>query len=378
MQYYKRAMEVKVLKRLIPNKVIVLMGARRIGKTFLLKEIIKKIKEPYILFNGEDIGSQEVLKARSISNYKRLMGTKKLFIIDEAQKVPDIGNILKLMIDEIKGLKIIATGSSTFDLYNQIGEPLTGRKITFQMFPLAQMEIGEYENLAQTKNNLEERLIFGNYPELFGIKSAEGKTEYLRDLISSYLLKDILAIDNIRNSSKLIDLLRLLAFQIGKQVSMNELGQQLQMGKNTVERYMDLLSKVFVIYRVHGFSRNLRKEITKTGKWYFYDNGIRNALISNFNALSLRNDVGELWENYLLSERIKYQTYTGMAVNNYFWRTYQQQEIDWIEERGGKLYAYEIKWKANKNITAPSAWKEGYPKEKFKVITQNNYLDWIT
>ncbi len=377
MNYIKRAIFEKLLKKITPNKVVVLLGARRIGKTVLIGQIIEKIQEPYLLLNGEDVTTIDLLTKRSIENYKRLLGKNKVLIIDEAQKVPEIGKILKLMVDEIKGIKIIVTGSSTFDLTNKLGEPLTGRKITFNLYPFAQMEFSQMENMIQTKANLEEKLIFGSYPELMHHVTREEKTDYLKEIINSYLLKDILIYENIRNSSKLLDLLRLLAFQIGKEVSYQELGRQLEMSKNTVERYLDLLSKVFIIYKVQGFSRNLRKEITKSSKWYFYDNGIRNTLIANHNQLSLRNDVGELWENYLISERIKYQNYTGMLVNNYFWRTYQQQEIDWVEDRGGKLHAYEIKWNPKKKIKVPSAWNEAYPDSEFEVIDQDNYLDWV-
>jgi len=378
MKYLKRAIQEKLKEYLKPNKVLMLIGARRIGKTVLVKEILKQQKEPFLFLNGEDVGTQGKLAIRSVENYKNLTANIKLLVIDEAQKIPGAGQALKLMVDEIKGLKIFVTGSSVFDLNNQLGEPLTGRKTTFHLFPLAQMELGLTENSIQTQNRLEERLIYGSYPEVFQLASNDQKARYLNELINSYLLKDILAFENIRNSSKLLDLLRLLAFQVGKEVSVEELGRQLQISKNTVDRYMDLLSKVFVIYKLQGFSRNLRKEITKSCKWYFYDNGIRNALIANLNPLSTRNDIGELWENYLLSERIKYQNYTGMLVNNYFWRTYQQQEIDWIEERGGKLYAFELKWKTDARKKVPSAWKEGYPGSEFKVITPANYLDWIT
>lgn len=378
MNYLKRAVFEKFLSKLTANKVLVLLGARRIGKTVFIEQIIEQLKEPYLLLNGEDMTTADVLRIRSVENYKRLMGNKKVLIIDEAQKIPDIGKILKLMVDEIKGIKIIVTGSSTFDLNDQLGEPLTGRKITYTMYPLAQMEFSEMENFIQTKENLEERLIYGSYPELIHYSTKEEKTEYLKEIVNSYLLKDILVYDNIRNSSKLLDLLRLLAFQIGKEVSYQELGTQLHMSKNTVERYLDLLSKVFIIYKVQGFSRNLRKEITKNSKWYFYDVGIRNTLIANHNSLHLRNDIGELWENYLMSERIKYQSYRGMLVNNYFWRTYEQQEIDWIEDKGGRLYAYELKWNSTKKIKAPSAWLQAYPKAKFEVINKDNYLDWIT
>ncbi len=377
-KYINRAIKDAFLKKMTPNKVLLLLGARRVGKTSFIEHFINdNIKEPVLELYGEDMSTAEILKQRTVENYKRLMGKHKVLIIDEAQKIQDIGQILKLMVDKIDGIKIIATGSSVFDLANQLGEPLTGRKVTFNLYPLAQMEYSEEENLVQTKSLLEERLIYGNYPELLKYDSYEEKAAYLNELVNSYLLKDILEHDGIKNSAKLINLLRLLAFQIGKEVSLEELGRQLGMSRSSVERYLDLLSKVFVIYKVSGFSRNLRKEITKTSRWYFYDNGIRNTLIANFNPIALRNDIGELWENYLLSERIKYQQYSGMIVNNYFWRTYYQQEIDWIEEREGNLFAYEIKWK-DKKVKVPSAWKDAYPDSEYSVISQDNYLNFIT
>ena len=378
-KYINRAIGNAFLKKMKPNKAILLLGARRVGKTSFLEHFVKEnTKEPVLKLNGEDLTTVEILKQRTVENYKRLMGKNKILIIDEAQKIPDIGQILKLMVDEIKGIKIIATGSSMFDLANQLGEPLTGRKITFNLYPLAQMEYSEEENMIQTKSLLEERLIYGSYPELIKYESNEEKAEYLKELVSSYLLKDILEHDGIKNSSKMINLLRLVAFQIGKEVSLDELGKKLGLSRNTVEKYLDLLEKVFVIYKVSGFSRNMRKEITKTSRWFFYDNGIRNTLIANFNPIAIRNDIGELWENYLLSERIKFQHYTGMIVNNYFWRTYYQQEIDWIEERNGNLFAYEIKWSKNKKVKVPTAWKDSYPESKYTVISQDNYLDFIT
>ena len=377
-KYINRAIKDDFLKKMTPNKVLLLFGARRVGKTAFIEHFINdNIIEPVLELNGEDMSTSEILKQRTVENYKRLMGNHKVLIIDEAQKIQNIGQILKLMVDNIEGIKIIATGSSVFDLANQLGEPLTGRKITFNLYPLAQMEYSEEESIVQTKSLLEERLIYGSYPELIKYVSYEEKAAYLNELVNSYLLKDILEHDGIKNSAKMINLLRLIAFQIGKEVSLEEVGRQLGMSRSSVERYLDLLSKVFVIYKVSGFSRNLRKEITKTSRWYFYDNGIRNTLIANFNPIALRNDIGELWENYLLSERIKFQQYTGMIVNNYFWRTYYQQEIDWVEERGGNLFAYEIKWK-DKKVKIPSAWKDAYPDSEYSVISQDNYMDFIT
>jgi predicted AAA+ superfamily ATPase len=379
MNTIKRSIEECLKASLIPNKVIVLVGARRIGKTSLVKKIVAELKEEKVLqLNGEDMATAEVLKQRTVENYKRLLGNYTVLVIDEAQKIEDIGSILKLMVDEIPDIKILVTGSSMFDLTNKLGEPLTGRKRTFELFPLAQMEYQQYENLVQTKSNLEERLIYGCYPELLQYTNNKDKEGYLKQLVNDYLLKDILAFEGVRNASKMLDLLKLIAFQVGKEVSLDELGRQLGMSKNTVEKYLDLLTKVFVIYKVQGFSRNLRSEIVKSNKWYFYDNGIRNVLIANFSPLTLRADVGELWENYCLAERLKFQHYTDLTVNSYFWRTYQQQEIDWVEERDGNLFAYELKWNADTKVKVPSAWRTAYPEASFEVIHPGNYLDWIT
>lgn len=381
MKLFARDLHDTVIKELQPNKVSVILGARRTGKTFLLNEIqqyLEKREEDKILsLDGEDARAQQILKDKSIANYKNLLAGIDILIIDEAQKIPEIGITLKLIVDHIEGIKIIASGSSMFDLHNQLGEPLTGRKFTYYLYPLAQCELSKHENVLDTANNLDERLILGSYPELWQYDTWNKKEKYLRELVNSYLLKDILVLDNIRNSSKLLDLLRLIAFQIGKEVSYEEIGKQLGFSKQTVERYLDLLSKVFVIFRLGSFSRNLRKEIAKKHKWYFYDNGIRNTLIANFNPIALRQDIGELWENYLISERIKLQSYNNIFSNNYFWRTYDQQEIDWIEERQGKLLGYEIKWKPKK-IKAPKAWITTYPEAEFEVINSDNYLKWIT
>ncbi len=373
-----RIVEKQILKSLVPNKVVVLVGPRRVGKTILLNQIIKKIKEPYLLLSGEDFEVLSLLERRSIQNYKSILGRKRVLFIDEAQKIPDIGNKLKLMVDHIEGLKVLITGSSAFDIGNYTGEPLTGRKMTYNLFAFSEQELNQVENIIEKKGNLRERLVFGSYPELIHKSGNEEKAEYLREVINSYLLKDILAFENIRNSDKIVSLLRLIAFQIGGEVSLQELGNQLSMSKNTVEKYLDLLSKVFVIHKVGGFSRNLRKEITKNSRWYFYDNGLRNLLIANVNPLEFRNDVGKLWENYVVSERIKFQRYSKMIVNNYFWRTYDQQEIDWVEERGGKLYAYEFKWNPSKKVKVPGAWKKQYKEAEFEVINRDNYLGWVT
>lgn len=376
MNNIKRAYLQLLTAEMKPNKVYLLLGSRRVGKTFLLKQITEKFAGKILFLNGEDMKNQQLLANRSVSNYKQLLAGIDLFIIDEAQVVPDIGKILKLMVDEIEGIKIIASGSSAFDMMNLSGEPLAGRSLIYQMFAPAQMEISISENRIETRQNLEERIVFGSYPELFHLETPFEKEEYLMNLVSSYLLKDILVLDGLRNASKLMDLLRLIAFQVGKEVSYHELGQQLGMSKNTVEKYLDLLTKVFVVFRLGGYSKNLRKEVSKSSKWYFFDNGIRNAIISNFSPLSLRTDVGELWENYAISERIKRNTFKRIKCDYYHWRTYDQQEIDFIEITASTILAVEFKWN-NKTVKKPKAWADNYPHAPFEVISQHNYLDFI-
>lgn len=377
MDLLKRRIEEQIIDSLIPNKVVVLLGPRRVGKTILLEQVISRLDEPYLLLNGEDFAVVDLLSRRSVQNYRNLLGDKRVLLIDEAQKIPEIGKVLKLMIDEIEGLKVLVTGSSAFDIDKYTGEPLTGRKKTFNLYPLSEAEYNQIENLVSREDNLRERLIYGNYPELVHIQNREDKADYLREIVNSYLLKDILIFENIRNSDKILNLLRLIAFQVGSEVSYQELGVQLSMSKNTIEKYLDLLSKVYVLHKLGGFSRNLRKEVTKSSKWYFYDNGLRNLIVANLNPIELRNDVGQLWENYVISERIKFQQYNRKIVNNYFWRTYDQQEIDWVEERSGNLFGYEFKWNPNKKVHPPIAWKKAYENAEFEIISPENYLPWV-
>lgn len=373
----ERSLEKRLLAKILPNKVLILTGARRVGKTILLKQLLTKVNEPYLFLNGEDIATEELLQRRSVENYKALIGDFKLLVIDEAQKISNIGDKLKLMVDELPGLKIIVSGSSSFDLVNKAGEPLTGRKYTYVLHPLAEPELKQIYNPIQLHETLRTRLIYGNYPELIQFSSNDGKAEYLREMVNSYLLKDLLELENVKNSSKMLQLLRLIAFQVGSTVSYQELGTQLGMSKNTVERYLDLFSKVFIIHRLEGFSRNLRKEVSKNPKWYFYDNGIRNAILANFKPIESRDDIGQLWENYILSERLKYQQYNVIPVNNYFWRTYDKQEIDLIEDRDGELHAYEFKWAA-KRVKIPPQWRDNYTPANFSVVSNENYLDFCS
>lgn len=379
MNFLNRGITEQFNKRILPNKVLILLGARRVGKTAFIKNYLSTIpKNDYLQLNGEDVDDANLLKERTVSNYSRLLANTKILVIDEAQNIPEIGLILKLIVDSIDGIKIIATGSSVFDLSNKLGEPLVGRKNTIYLFPFAQMEFSKQENYKETTGKLEERLLFGSYPELEQYSNWDDKVNYIKEIINSYLLKDILVFEGIKHSDKIYDLLRLIAFQIGKEVSIQELANSLQISKNTVASYLDLLSKVFILHKVEGFSRNLRKEITKSSRWYFYDNGIRNGIIKNFNRLEDRTDVGDLWENYLASERIKHQNYTQKQVTNYFWRTYDQQELDWLEEENGALNGFEFKWSENKKTKIPTAFAKGYPDATFEVITKQNYLEFIT
>jgi len=375
---YIPQIQLKNLKQLVtPGKVIVIYGARRTGKTTLLNEFLKKESESYTLASGEDITIQSYLSSQSIEKLKAFIGATRLLIVDEAQKIPHIGINLKLIVDHIPDVRVIVTGSSSFDLARSTGEPLTGRKFTIKLFPLAQMEIGQIEKIHQTEANLENRLIYGSYPEIVLMPDNRRRENYLKEIVSSYLYKDILELDGVRHSSKISRLLQLIALQIGKEVSLSEMGTSLGMSKNTVERYLDLLEKAFVIQRLTGLSRNLRNEITKNSRYYFLDNGIRNALINNFNLLEQRNDAGELWENYIIIERLKRQEYLSGSANNYFWRTYTKQELDFVEEREGRLFGYEIKWGKAK-AKPPKEWLSAYPEASFELINRENYLKFIS
>lgn len=364
------------LQNIGKNKVIVIYGPRRVGKTTLLEKILED-KKDYLFVTGEEVFVSEALSSLSIEKLRSFLGDKKLLVIDEAQYIPSIGRSLKLIVDHLKDVQVIVTGSSTFDLSKQIGEPLTGRQHTIYLFPISQLELNQVETAIETNSRLEERLIYGSYPEVITTGGSLEKQGYLRELISSYLLKDILAFEGVQKSRKMLDLLILLSFQIGREVSLSEIGTQLSMSKGTVERYLDLLEKAFVLVNIRGFSRNLRKEITKTSRYYFFDNGIRNALINNFNELKSRDDIGLLWENYLVMERIKKQNYQSIWSNNYFWRTYDQKELDWVEERGGKLYGFEFKWNKVK-IKEPKLWRQTYQNASFECISQTNYLKFIS
>lgn len=361
--------------RLHPNKVLVIFGPRRVGKTTLITDFLSTYKGKYRLESGDDIRAREILGSEDLSLLKEYAAGYDLIVIDEAQRIPKIGWGLKLLVDNIPGIRVIATGSSSFELAGQIGEPLTGRKNTITLFPISQLELLPYhnENRHDLSLGLTERLVFGSYPEVVSAKNTGGKKDALGEIVGSYLLKDILELDRIRNTKILSDLVRLIALQIGNEVSLNELATTLGIDRKTVARYLDLLEKSFILYNLRGYSRNLRKEVTKKSKYYFYDTGVRNAIISNFNDLSLRDDVGALWENFMVIERLKTRSYKNIPANDYFWRTWDQNEIDFVEERDGKLFGYEFKWK-KQNTKEPKSWRETYPEATYEVITPENYL----
>lgn len=358
-----------------PNRVLLIYGARRVGKTTLLNSYLESTPFNYRLAIGDDLPTQQIVSSLDTKLIQDYLEGYQLLAVDEAQYIPNVGAALKLIVDQIPGIYVIATGSSSFELAGQTGEPLTGRKHTLALFPLAQSELLSLYTRFELRQQLEECLLFGAYPDAVLAKTRSAKIEVVDELAGSYLMKDIFAFDRVRSSRKLADLLRLLAFQIGSEVSANELATQLGINVRTVQHYLDLLEKSFVIFRLGGFSRNLRKEVTRSSKYYFYDNGIRNAVIAQFNRLDQRNDVGQLWENFMVIERMKQLAYSPESANSFFWRTYDQQEIDLIEERGRDLRAIEFKWSMPGKSAAPKTWQDTYPKSSYSVVSPDNYQD---
>lgn len=363
-------------KYLEPNKVVVIYGPRQVGKTTLITEYLKQTSFRYALYTGDNIRVQEILGSQRFDLIIPFVKDLDLLVLDEAQKIPNVGMALKIIVDQVPGIRIIATGSASFELAGQIGEPLTGRKWTITLYPIAQMELVDTIRKFDLSERLTEFLLYGGYPSVIVEKAEEKKRRRLLEIIDSYLLKDILELEKVKSSKILLDLLRLLAFQVGNQVSLTELGSQLGLDYKTVARYLDLLEKAFVLYELRGYSRNLRKELRKKSKYYFWDTGIRNAIINNFNDLPLRNDTGALWENFCVIERLKRQTYKEQHANYYFWRTWDSQEVDWVEEREGKLFGYEFKW-GNKKGKMPRDWLSTYKNASFEVVNKDNYQNFI-
>lgn len=376
--YIQRLISEQIKKNILQSpKIVVMYGARQVGKTTLVNHLVEELPLRALRIDAEDARYSEVLASKNVERLKSLVAGYKLVVIDEAQQIPEIGTTLKLIHDHIPDVRVIATGSSSFDLSNKVMEPLTGRHWSYTLYPISYGELAKEKNPFELDQGLDDALVYGTYPETLSISSLDEKKEYLNRLCSSYLFKDVLQIAQVRNSLKLRQLLKLLAYQIGNQVSINELGTRLDMNRDTVARYIDLLEKSFVVFRLGGLSRNLRNEVTKMDKIYFYDLGIRNSIIDMLRPLSDRNDAGQLWENFLISERVKHNAYSNRQASSYFWRLNTGAEIDFVEETEGKYHGYEIKW-GNKQVKPPASWQAGYPNSTHATINKNNYLSFIT
>lgn len=360
------------------SKVLVLYGARQVGKTTLIHETLRGFQGKILEINADNLPFLEGLSSRNLDQLKGLVSGYDLLFVEEAQRIPDIGINLKILHDQVPGLKIIATGSSSLDLANRVKEPLTGRTWTFHLFPISAEEWALHHgaNDYEVAQKLPEWLVYGLYPEVLGIENRVKKERYLQELTQSYLYKDILTLANIRYPEKLRQILKLLAWKAGNLVSVNELANTLQINRDAVSNYIDLLEKSFVIFRLSGFSRNLRKEMVKMDKIYFYDVGVRNALIENYQPPAIRQDIGALWENFLIAERLKTSAYHFHHANRYFWRTQTGAELDYVEEYGGQLHGYEFKWGANSS-RAPKTWMETYPEATFQCINRGNFMDFV-
>ena len=374
MTYYRRALQPAIEAALFKGKIIILYGARQVGKTTLVREVLRQHPAPSLYLNCDEPDIRAALTDRTSTQLRALIGTRSLVVIDEAQRVRDIGLTLKLLVDNFPDLQVIATGSSSFELSNRTSEPLTGRKIEFCLYPLSMAELLTQETSLEAQRLLERRLRYGLYP---GVVSSDDPAAAIREIATSYLYRDVLEYQVVRNPDMLRRLLQALALQSGNEVSYNELGQLLGIDKITVGRYISLLEQAYIIFQLPPFSRNLRKELSKLRKVYFYDLGVRNALINNFNPLELRQDVGALWENFFISERIKYNNNRRRVVNTYFWRTYAQAELDYLEEEGGQLVGFECKWR-DERWRPPSAFVQAYPESELHLVSPQNYLEFLT
>ena len=372
----KRQLQEKIEARMFAGKAIIVIGARQVGKSTLFKMIIDKQDLPTLQLNCDEPETRDMLSNTNIANLRLLIANNRIVVIDEAQRVENIGMTLILITDNFPDIQLLVTGSSSFELQDKLNEPLTGRKFEYHLFPISTAEILNSQGLLRVNQTLEQRLIFGSYPDI--ITHSEDAKELLTNLSGSYLYKDLLSLDSVRRPALLGKILTALALQVCSEVSYNELAQTVGTDNKTVEKYIDLLEKCYIIFKLNGFSRNLRTELKKSKKIYFYDNGIRNAILNNFAPLSLRQDTGALWENFIISERIKYNQYSGKYVNCYFWRTTTQQEIDYIEECDGQFSLFEMKWNPRRGSTKfPASFENIYDiKEKF-VVTPENWIEHI-
>lgn len=358
------------------GKAIILIGARQVGKTTLLKHIVNTVSEEVLWLNCDIKNTRNTLEKSDLFELQVLLKNKTFLVVDEAQKVTNIGQTLKLITDNFPDIQVIATGSSSFDLRNKLDEPLTGRKFEYQLFPLSVTELIEHNGLINGKDNLKNCLIFGSYPDV--VNHPERMKKTLMELTESYLYKDVLELEGIRKSSVVEKLLVALALQVGSEVSYSELGRTIGLDSKTVEKYVDILEKCYVIFKLPSFSRNIRTELTKSKKIYFWDNGVRNAILQNFAPIEFRQDEGALWENYFIAERMKYNHYEGKYVRTYFWRTTEKQEIDYIEEEDGALHLFELKWNPKKSNTKfPNLFIEKYQPQSTVVVTPENYLHYV-
>lgn len=371
----ERKLDKIIKKQLFKGKVIVIVGPRQVGKTTLLGELVRKSDKRVLALNCDEPEVQTMLTNTNVAKLRAIIGNNELLVIDEAQKVDNIGLTLKLIVDNIKSVQVVASGSSAFELRNRLNEPLTGRKFEYQMFPISSSEIIDTFGLMEERRTLENRLVYGSYPDI--VMHPEEARQYLTDLAQSYLYKDILSLDSIRKPQLLDKLLQALAFQIGSEVSTNELARTLQTDGKTIDKYIDLLEKCYVVFRLGGLSRNLRTELKRAKKIYFYDNGVRNAIIQQFAPVNLRDDIGALWENFFITERMKRNHYSGYYCNRYFWRTTLQQEIDLIEESDGAMTAFEMKWNPTKKVLFSKSFTDAYNVKETVVITPDNYMEYL-
>ena len=370
----ERIIKETIKDHLFTGKAIILMGSRQTGKTSLLEQLFPK-NDDTVWLNGDDIATQTLMENMSTARLQQLLSGKKLLIIDEAQRIKDIGLRMKLVTDQIKDVQLVATGSSSFELANRLNEPLTGRKWEYHMFPLSFAEMAKHHGLLNELSLIPHRMVFGYYPEV--VTSAGNEIEILRQLTDSYLYRDLFALDNVKKSDKLVLLLKALAYQIGSQITYSELAGTIGIDAKTVETYINVLEKAYIIFRLPSYSRNMRSELKHSKKIYFYDNGVRNALISGFSQVENRMDTGALWENFIIAERMKYNEYYGHWCNTYFWRTQEQKEIDYLEEYDGKIHAYEFKYNPKKQVSAPKSFTATYPDAEFQVITPYNIEQFV-
>ncbi len=371
-----RTLQGQIENKFLKNKAIIVIGARQTGKTTLIKSMLDSRKEKTLFFNGDEADTNDIFDGPTIAKLKGIIRDFQNVFFDEAQKIHNIGTVMKLIVDNFKDVQVIASGSSSFELMNNLNEPLTGRKYEFHLYPLSYSELADNFGIVEEKRNLENRLIFGSYPDI--VSSAEDAEEHLKLLAGSYLYKDLLMLEQIKKPVLLEKILKALALQIGSEVSYSELGTIVESDKKTVEKYIDLLEKTYIIFRLPALNKNVRNEIKKGKKIYFYDNGIRNAVISDYRPLAKRTDQGALWENYLISERLKFLSISSSGRESFFWRTTQQQEVDYIETQYGKYYAYEFKWNPLKKASLSKTFASGYPDHEFLTVTPDSYREFLS